>query len=208
MSGANDHLRETAWALLAPGFMSYSEVVVLMRELAEDDAATATDPNDAEALVDELWKVRLAELRALPGRVPTDDARLDAAFAELNQAGIAAMMNCGVDQGDGAYLSQLQAHAMDARGYVFFHVQDTERLVGPNAELYLAFGSVSESSLQMSTDDAAVAIAREVVQVLGRHGLTVRWDGSGGPAPGSYWLGLATTAAGPRAPSGYDAVHP
>jgi hypothetical protein len=60
--------------------------------------------------------------------------------------------------------------ATAARGFTFFHIQDTEHAVGGEF-LYLSYGSATADR----TD--AVAIGREVVDTLCRHGLRPSWDG-------------------------------
>ena len=52
-----------------------------------------------------------------------------------------------------------------ARGFTFFHIQDTEHAVGGES-LYLSYGAADQDQV------AAVAIGHEVVDVLSRHGLS------------------------------------
>src|SRR6187551_979395 len=105
----------------------------------------------------------------------TDCDRLDAAFDELNELGILARhhwwccQNCGhaamPDERDAT-----QARGAPARGYAFYHVQDTEAAVD-GAGVFLAYGSFEKATPE-------VQVASEVVQTLTRHGLEPRWDGS------------------------------
>jgi hypothetical protein len=57
-----------------------------------------------------------------------------------------------------------------ARGYVFYHEQDTESAVGGYG-LHLNYGAREQ------TDEAAVTIGHEIVAHLNRHGLQTDWDG-------------------------------
>ena len=106
----------------------------------------------------------------------TDCDRLDAAFAEMQQLGIAARQNfsccgtCGVAE----IWSQLEVAQRDGarvRGYTFYHMQDTEAAV-EGAGLYLNYGRGEDG------EGAALAIGRELVDILNRHGLKTSWDGS------------------------------
>ncbi|MCA9675484.1 MAG: hypothetical protein KC464_10650 [Myxococcales bacterium] len=106
----------------------------------------------------------------------TDCDRLDAAFDELNERGILARhrwwccQNCG-HATMGAERDTIVADGGMARGYAFYHVQDTEA-VADGGPLFLAFGA-------FDGDDAAdKTIAQETVDVLAAHDLAVRWDGS------------------------------
>jgi hypothetical protein len=105
----------------------------------------------------------------------TDCDRLDAAFAELDSAGVVARQHfsccgtCGTHE-IADEVQQVEKAGRIARGYTFFHVQDTEHAVGGDA-LYLSYGAADGGAA------AAVAIGHEVVDTLLRHGLAPKWNG-------------------------------
>ena len=67
-------------------------------------------------------------------------------------------------------MDQAEKAGTPPRGYTFFHVQDTEHAVGGDL-LYLSYGAVNRDKT------ASVAVGREVVAVLGLHGLSPAWNG-------------------------------
>lgn len=106
---------------------------------------------------------------------PTDCERLDAAFAALDDAGVVARQHysccgtCGADE-IRAEMQQARKAGHAARGYTFFHVQDTAHALGGEG-LYLSYGAREAGS------DAAVAIGHEVVAALREQGLSPAWNG-------------------------------
>jgi hypothetical protein len=60
------------------------------------------------------------------------------------------------------------------RGATFFHGQDKKRAKAGEG-LMLAFGSYEDNARKRRT--ASARIAREVCEVLARHGVKARWDG-------------------------------
>jgi hypothetical protein len=105
----------------------------------------------------------------------TDCDRLNAAFVELERAGIVARQNftccqtCGhCEIGD--EIATARKAGVEVRGYTFYHMQDTESAVEGDG-LYLAYGAVEAG------DDAVVAVGREIVKVLRRHKLKTKWNG-------------------------------
>ncbi|GAA1785084.1 hypothetical protein GCM10009682_03920 [Luedemannella flava] len=117
---------------------------------------------------DALFAEHLAEQAGWPA--VTDSDRFTAAFAELGRSNVAAReafsccQNCG-------HAEILDGYPRDGlpRGYVFYHQQDAESAIAGQG-LYLAYGA---------PDDPA-AFMGEVVDVLRRHGLEPRWNGSTG----------------------------
>lgn len=98
----------------------------------------------------------------------TVNDRIDAAFGELNAAGIVALQNAGITMTTG-WEDARGRRKPDSRGAVFFHAQDLERGLQDEG-LHLVFGAFD------SDDD--IAIGREVVAVLERHGVKTSWTES------------------------------
>ncbi len=143
------------------------------------DVFSSTSP-DEQALRDAALAIAQ---QALNGHVAqqagwpdtTDCDRLDAAFAELDRAGIVARQHFSCCQTCGAHdihdeMHQAAKSGAPSRGYAFFHAQDTEH-AARGESLYLSYGAADKDR------SASVAIGHEVVAVLGRHGLSPAWNG-------------------------------
>ena len=135
-------------------------------ELAAHEAALLADSLAAQAAAEETWPAI------------TDCDRLDAAFAELEADGIIARQNftcCGTCGSSEIWdeIDEVRAAGSAARGYTFFHMQDTERAAEGDG-IYLAYGACDEG------EEAALAVADEIVERLHAHGLQTDWDGSWG----------------------------
>jgi hypothetical protein len=106
----------------------------------------------------------------------TDCDRLDRSFAALEAAGIVARQNfsdcgtCGEAEIREALAAAL-AGARAVRGYVFYHVQDTEGAVDGEG-IHVSYGGREEG------ERAALAVGREIVAELERQGLRTDWDGT------------------------------
>ena len=106
----------------------------------------------------------------------TDCDRLDAAFADLESAGVLVRQDftCCQPCGHAEIADEVESAIADGRpvrGYAFFHHQDTEAVVEGHG-LHLAFGARGNG------EENAVAIAREVAAALRAQGLQVDWDGT------------------------------
>ena len=115
---------------------------------------------------------------------------LDDAFAALRERGVAAEQafsccnNCGFHE-----IHEVAAGPQWA-GFVFFHMQDAERLI-ETGETYLSYGMFwrhyrtrEESDAMSGTEKDAYykeqtldLMRRVVVPVLREHGMEVDWDG-------------------------------
>lgn len=155
---------EYATTLVRTGFNDRDDVLEAVLDYCEDELSEA----DAAALVDRLWAARLAEQAGWPETTEAD--RLLAAFETLDANGIVARPdfaccgNCGH--------TEIGAEAEDgARGYVFFHQQDTER-AAEGGGLYLAYGAFGGGD--------PVEIGHAVVAALAAANLPTEWDGTAG----------------------------
>jgi hypothetical protein len=102
----------------------------------------------------------------------TDCDRLDAAFAELDRAGIVARQNFTCCQNCGSHeigdeIKATKEKGITPIGYTFYHMQDTEGAVNGSG-LYLAYAGKTD----------AVAVANQIIDALRRHGLEPKWDGN------------------------------
>jgi hypothetical protein len=108
----------------------------------------------------------------------TDCDRLDAAFEALNCAGIIARQNfyCCRTCGVAAIVQEIQQFAQTgrtARGYTFYHMQDTENAVKGHG-IYLAHG------VREGTEQETISVAREIQETLQLNNLRTTWDGKPG----------------------------
>jgi hypothetical protein len=143
-------------------------------EYLSDDGDPSSIESYARADLQDVLVDYRAEQRGWPS--VTDCDRLDDAFAELEATGVVSRQNfwcCGTC-GLAAIGEQMEASAsqgIDARGYAFYHEQDTESAVEGRG-IYLYYGSV------YGADERSLEIAREIQEVLHRHGLRTEWNGS------------------------------
>lgn len=171
------YLREQAWEAIAPGFAQRGEIEALFQELVEYDDTFPLSAADVRESIEELWARRLAELAVAGPRDPSDDQRVEAAFAALTSSGVVASMNLGNDRGDATHESvELIRDGHGGPGFVFFHRQDANRLAYPDATLYIGFDAVIEDAGER--DRVAQEVAQQAVSELKRQGLQVAWNGS------------------------------
>jgi hypothetical protein len=168
-------LREFIAHRVREGFESAHEIVENAHNLAYDKYGRGDLLPEIKRLTAELLAAHQAEQA---GWGPTTDCdRLDQAFAALNHQGIVARQdfscctNCGfseiwdeVDQAE-------KQRAVD--GYVFYHLQCTERAI-KTGQLLLAYGCVEDDS------GALRRIGDQIVAELRRVGLKASWGGTAG----------------------------
>ncbi|MEH6698729.1 MAG: hypothetical protein V7672_08520 [Brevundimonas sp.] len=158
---------------VAGGFVPAGEIAERAVEVLEGEADAALLRREARRLTAEA----LAAHEAAKAQWPevTDCDRLDAAFAALEASGVIARQNftccgtCGAYE-IGGELEDARSQGRPARGYAFYHQQDTERGIEGEG-LYLNYGACEEG------EDAAVAIGHEIVAALKAKGLSPDWDG-------------------------------
>jgi len=167
-------LRDSIRSDVASGF--YDEDAILTQAI--DSYADEIDPavlrREAQRLLREARAEHDEAQRGWPAR--TDCDRLDDAFAALEAAGVVSRQHfscCGTC-GSSEIWAEIEAvHEAGGltRGYAFYHMQDTERATEGDG-LYLNYGACEEG------EDAALAIANDIVAQLEAHGLHTDWNGS------------------------------
>ena len=173
---ATAYVAEIAWEAIAPGFTDKDDIIESISEMADSDDDLALSGLEAAEIVEELWKRRLLDLQQPNEREPSDDVRIATAFAELESAGVIARMNLGFDQGEGSDAARRIAKTVGARGFVYFHQQDANRLAYPDATLYLGWDAVGTT--REDYDAATIRLGEEIRAALERQSLTVGWDGT------------------------------
>ena len=163
-------VEEYARGVVHGGFTALDDAVEDVTEYFEEEEHPLT-PSTARAVVERVWRERSAEQEGWPET--TDVDRLFSVFDALDRDGIVARADftccqtCGhAEIGDEA--------GEGARGYVFFHRQDTESATAGDG-VWLAYGSLGEVTDHAAADEA---VGREVVAALTTGGLPVEWNGS------------------------------
>jgi hypothetical protein len=160
-------IEEYARELIHGGFEDLEEVIESVSEFFDRPQVTAAQ---AARIVEPLWQERLAEQESWPET--TDPDRIAAVLDTLDRHGITARMHFSCCQTCG--VAEIGEEAGDdARGYVFFHAQDTDTAV-EGLGLYLSYGTFADST----GPAGAAAIGREVAEAFAAAGLGVEWDGS------------------------------
>jgi hypothetical protein len=155
------------------GYLQPAEIAAFAAEVFADELDEVVLRHHARRYTSAI----LAEQRAEEATWPavTDCDRLDAAFAALEREGVVARQqfsccgSCGAAEIWGEMAAAEEA-GLAVRGYVFFHLQDTEAAVEGEG-LYLSYGAVAEGP------EAAEAIGRAVMDALEAKGLDPVWDG-------------------------------
>ncbi len=147
-------------------FEAISEEYLDPYELSADDRAwidaKAEEEADAKLEAEEDWPET------------TDWDRLDAAFNDMDEAGILALHNAGTTQTDGLsdaadIATQMKDEGYVFKGFVFYHAQDIDR-AQQDKVLNLTFGAFDGGD--------GVAIAQETVTILKNSDFEVDWNGT------------------------------
>ncbi|GIJ45698.1 hypothetical protein Val02_25840 [Virgisporangium aliadipatigenens] len=169
LEGARDLIRTQ----VAAGYAEREQIREEALEYALDEPPEEMTEAEVEAFVDAELERALREQAERQAGFPevTDYDRLHAAFEELERDGIVARENfsCCGNCGAAEIGEEMERHG-SARGYTFFHQQDTESAV-ESGGLYLNYGADSNDEADW------VAVGHEVVAVLRRHDLDTTWSG-------------------------------
>jgi len=169
-----DDLRDQIRRDVANGFLDEDAILQNSADIFDGDLEPAVPQREAHRLLREALTEHAEFARAWPAQ--TDCDRLDAAFASLEADGVISRQNfsccgtCGSGEIWGE-IEEAQKEGRPARGYAFFHMQDTESAV-EGYGLYLNYGACEEG------EAPAVAIGHDIVAALTAHGLRTDWDGS------------------------------
>ncbi len=171
---ALDEMRDRIQRDVAAGFHNEEQIRTGVLEVLADEYDGDELRPHAEQLTREAIQTHLREQANWPPQ--TDCDRLDAAFAELERAGIVARQDfsCCGNCASGEIWGEVETanrRGQCVRGFTYYHMQDTEAAVEGHG-VYLGYGAVQEG------EAAALEIAREIVATVQRHGLTVEWDGT------------------------------
>ena len=175
-----DELRGFVRSQVVAGFDPAEQIVEDSVELFEDETGdTALLRSAAAGLVREELAAHFAAQRDWPK--VTDCDRLDAAFADLDEAGVVSRGNfsccgtCGVGEIVEEAL-EVSATGRSVRGYAFYHVQDTEAAVDGYG-VWLSYGALVDGDPPQG-EGPHLQIAAEVTEQLRARGLHPEWSGS------------------------------
>lgn len=152
-------------------------------DVADHSGGGAWDDLDDERVRREVWKAFEAEVRARleeekhwPEVIEAD--RLEAAFNDLNQAGIVALMGAtDTLSGGWTYVretaEELARHGVKSWAAAFFHEQDLDHALNGHS-LCIAFGTLEGEELT----DKDLKVAEAIVESLRKHGFEPEWNGS------------------------------
>lgn len=174
----SEEMVEDVWVALRQeakiGFLSDDEIVMAVVETLSSEYPEDELRSVARRMLPEVVEALVKEQASWPD--VTDCDRLDAAFTELNEAGIVCRQHftCCSTCGHSEIWSEVDAEresGLDVRGYAFYHAQGTDTAI-EGGGLWVGHDSV------LDDEDASVRIGTEIVDCLRRHGLDVRWSGS------------------------------
>jgi hypothetical protein len=174
MADALEDLREFIAYRVREGFESVHEIVENATDYAFGKLEGDFEPEIKRLTAELIVAHRSEQVEWGPS---TDCDRLDEAFATLNRQGIVARQdfsccnNCGFteiwDEVEEAEKQQ------PVEGYVFYHLQATERVV-ESGQLLMAYGCVDDDP------QAFQRVTNMVVAELRRVGLNATWGGTAG----------------------------
>lgn len=165
-----DHIKRE----VASGFYDEDTILTHAMDSFEDEFDPAFLRGEAQRLLREEIAAHARDQQDWPVR--TDCDRLDDAFAALEANGVIARQNftcCGTC-GSTEIWDEIDAVGKaggPTRGYTFFHMQDTERAAEGDG-LYLNYGACEDG------EEAALAVANDIVTQLEAHGLRTAWNGN------------------------------
>jgi hypothetical protein len=145
-------------------------------ERLKDEGYHTDDPSDSRSkLLELLLDLARSERVTVTKETPPDgclNEAIDRAFAALHAQGIIALQAAGYTQSDGwddarEIAMSWERTGRSARGACFYHEQDLARAVRGGG-LMLSFGS-------FRGEDDTLGVGREIVRVLGEHGVPTEW---------------------------------
>ncbi|MDB5430748.1 MAG: hypothetical protein JWP35_1864 [Caulobacter sp.] len=173
-SGPIETLRDQIRLDVVNGFLDEDAILQNAADVFEEELDPALVKREAPRMLREALAEQAVAERSWSSQ--TDCDRLDAAFAALEADGVISRQNftcCGTCGSAEIWdeIAEAEQSGRPARGYAFFHMQDTES-AAEGYGLYLNYGAREEG------EPAALAIGRDIVEQLTAQGLRTDWDGS------------------------------
>jgi len=158
--------------LVRGGYLSRAEICDSVRDCIEDEGYSYP----AETIVDTEIEKLVAEQGSW-GEGPLDYDRLHEAMKTLTTNGIVARENftccntCGNAEIGMEIDDYEKSSGEDARGYTFFHQQDTDSAAGGYG-VYLSYGRAQDEG----TDADSLNIGKEIAEAMKQAGLKIKWN--------------------------------
>lgn len=175
-----EYLQQSARTLVRAGYEPLEYIEESLFEMAEDSTGALSERDKRIEVRNALVRA-VTELTEEQATWPalTDYDRLKAALDTLETEGIVARENftccgtCGAAEIGAEIEDFTGATGRPAKGYVFFHQQDTESAVDGHG-LYFNYGTAEEEW----TEAKSLAIGQRLFDALKSVGLTPDWDGT------------------------------
>ena len=172
-----DDLKVWARIHVRGGYEPIDEIEDILLDLTEEfDSRISERDRQSEIRSAVIQEIEALRSEQAEWSVLTDFDRLELAFDMLEDKDIVARQNftccgsCGATE-IGIEIEEFEAHGRPARGYVFFHQQDTESAI-ETGHLYLSYGASRNTA-----DGVILEVGQEIVDTLKSVGLKVHWDG-------------------------------
>ncbi|MET8630708.1 hypothetical protein ABZW30_44660 [Kitasatospora sp. NPDC004669] len=154
------------------GYATRARLVEIARDHLALEYRRPAAREQAEALVDRMWRERVQEQETWRGE--TDPERLTRALSALEAEEIVAREDFMCCSSCGH--AEIGAEASpDTRGFVYFHHQGTDRAAAGQG-LTLYYGGFDDS------EQTTASVGQRVVAALEQVGLPVEWNGNAGRA--------------------------
>lgn len=156
------------------GFVEFDSIVPNVLEIVSDDYDVDELQPHAERILREIVQEQLKLESQWPA--VTDWDRFDAAFAQLEEAGVVCRHNfsCCPSCAASEIWDEIEVERDKGReiiGCAHYNFQDTEAAVEGQG-IYLSYGSVLQG------ERPVVKIGHMIADAMRASGLTVRWDGT------------------------------
>tara|TARA_R100000365_G_C2747802_1_gene78108 strand:+ start:3556 stop:4251 length:696 start_codon:yes stop_codon:yes gene_type:complete len=172
-----DDLKLWARIHVRGGYEPVEEIEEILLDLSEEfDSPLSERDRQTEVRSAVIQAIEVLREEQTGWPVLTDFDRLELAFDMLEDKDIVARQNftccgtCGASE-IGIEIEDFESFGRAARGYVFFHQQDTESAV-ETGNLYLSYGAANNNA-----DVVFLDIGQEIHDTLKAVGLNVHWDG-------------------------------
>lgn len=179
-----EYLHEQTWHLVLKGESDPAVYVEQFGDELEDAGVSDAEATKYFESVVELRRVQQAGWPEFPS------GNVEAAFAELAEIGVVARADftcCGSCAS--AEIGDERDESRKWRGFLYFHTQDTDRLVY-DCETYVGYGAFLDAHVdeavwnamsESEQDRVYFEIVKqlmiaEVFPILEKHGLEVKWD--------------------------------
>ncbi|WP_370172102.1 MULTISPECIES: DUF6891 domain-containing protein [Hyphomonas] len=172
-----DDLKVWARIHVRGGYEPIDEIEDILLDLTEEfDSRISERDRQSEIRSAVIQEIEALRSEQAEWSILTDFDRLELAFDMLEDKDIVARQNftccgsCGATE-IGIEIEEFEAYGRPARGYVFFHQQDTESAI-ETGHLYLSYGASRNTA-----DGVILEVGQEIVDTLKSVGLKVHWDG-------------------------------